>query len=77
MEVAGPGMADHLATDTVFLCSKRESDECNSIQVGGVTRERIKGIIANAQLHVAQMKKVAITRTIVLARSYAPKKDAI
>jgi hypothetical protein len=47
IEVAGLGMTDNLATDTVFLCSKRESDECNSVQVSEVTSERIKATVAN------------------------------
>jgi hypothetical protein len=65
--VAGPGVADNLATDTVFLGSKGEGDERDAIQVGDVTSERINASVANEQLDVAEPKWVAFTRTTVLA----------
>jgi hypothetical protein len=58
--------------DTIFLCSKCKSDERNAIQVEEVTRERINAIVANEQLHVAETKRVALTRTAVIAGSKQP-----
>jgi hypothetical protein len=66
--VAGPGVADNFATDTVFLGSKRESNKRNAIQIGDITGERIKAIVANEELDIAETKGVAFTRTAVLRR---------
>ena len=71
--VAGPSVADDLATDTVFLGSEREGDERDAVQVGEGTREQVKAILANEQLHVAQTERVACTRTAVLAGAEEPK----
>jgi hypothetical protein len=64
---------DDFATDTVLLGGEGERDEGNAIQVGEVTRERVDAIIADKELHVAETKRVALTRTAVLAGSKQPK----
>jgi hypothetical protein len=47
IEVAGPGVADNLATDTIFLGSERESDESDAVEVSELASERIKAIVVN------------------------------
>jgi hypothetical protein len=45
--MVGSGVADNLATDTVFLESERERDESDAVEVSELTRERIKTIVVN------------------------------
>jgi hypothetical protein len=66
-------MADDFSTDTIFLGSKRERDERNAVEFGKVTCERVKAIVAYEQLHVTETKRVAVSRTAVLAGSKEPK----
>jgi hypothetical protein len=51
--VTGPGVTNDFAADTILLGSERESDKGDAIQVGEVTRERIKTVVANEKLHIA------------------------
>jgi hypothetical protein len=73
IEVAGPGMANNLSTDTIFLGSERESDESDTVEVGEVATERIKAIVAYEELDVTETKRVAFSGTAILARAKEPK----
>ncbi len=75
--VARSGMADNLATDTVFLGSKGESDERDASQVGDITGERVKAIVSNEQLDVAEAIRVALSRTAILAGTKGPKESHV
>jgi hypothetical protein len=46
-EVVGPGVADNLTTDTIFLGSERESNESDVVEVSEHTSERGKAIVVN------------------------------
>jgi hypothetical protein len=73
IEVTGAGMADDLATNTIFLGGERESDEGNTVEVSEVTSEWINASIANEELYVAETKRVALTGAAILARAKEPK----
>jgi hypothetical protein len=53
VEVVGPGMSNNLATNAIFLCSERESDEGDPVEVIKRTSERVYAIVSDEELDVA------------------------